>query len=106
MGVEEGIGLRDGFGFDGGGNAVLATVADHVECATGLATLVDEVLVGDAGVNEVLSLRPALQAIEEAVGAVGEANFAASGTGHCLWVRHRRAGGWVGGGFRVGVLGP
>lgn len=93
MGVEEGIGLRDGFGFDDGGNALLATVTDHVECgtATGLATLVDEVLVGDAGVDEVLSLGPALQAIEEAVGAVGEANFAASGTGHCLWVRHRRA---------------
>ena len=40
-------------------------------------TLVDEVLIGDAGVNDVLGLRAAAATVEEAVSTVAEADISA-----------------------------
>lgn len=67
-----------------------AAVGGDVEGSSCGAALVGEVLVGDAGFDDVVRLGAAAEAVVEAVVAVGEADVAARVAGPRLWVGHWR----------------
>ena len=65
----------------------LAAVTGGVDGATSV-TLGDEVLLGDAGVDDVLGLRAAAAAVEETVSTVAEADTAAHMARQVQSLRH------------------
>ena len=65
----------------------LAAVTGGVNGAP-CVTLVDEVLIGDAGVNDVLGLRAAAATVEEAVSTVAEADISAHMAHQVQALRH------------------
>ena len=68
----------------------MALVAGHVEGAGGVAAS-EEVVVIDGGVDDILVLGAAAKAVEEAVGAVAEADVVAGLAGQAVKINHGSA---------------